>query len=210
MTVSQKPVVAVAGTKAIVIDSVNTFTQNGALDIKLKQALARMGRRSGGSTLVLTSDSTAKTTTTLTDVTNSATASTGIVEFGQFNLQGGGNLYFIDLMAQMTNGTAANGAKVALNLSGTQSGLVATGQFYAMGSGAEGAVTNQGPITALGSNLLFTASPDTTSPFVIAATMLVKVIDDGVLKLQIAEKDAGGGTGVLKATSYITVRPLVN
>ena len=210
MAVTQKPVRVFAGTKAIAISNDNLITQNGSLSISLKQALQRINRRNGGTTLILTSDSTAKTSTTLTNVTDSATASTGVVEMGYFDLIGGGNLYLVDCALQITNGTAANGAKAAITLSGTQSGLVATGQAFALGSGAAGAVADQFPIVGLSSNLFFTLSPDTTSPFVIAASFIVKAIDDGRLQVQFAEKDAGGGTAVLKATSYVQVRPLVN
>jgi hypothetical protein len=192
------------GSKALAFDDADGVNRNGAFSEGEKRALRNMARRGSGATLLLVADSTAKTTTTLTDVTNSATASTGTQEFGSFRVFAG-RWYEAELNIQTTNGTAANGSQVALKLSGTQTAMPVSGQAAGYAGGALGVVSGAG-VAVFSSNLFFTIVTDTTSPYNAMGNVMFKPTADGILNVQVAEKDAGGGTLVVKAGSLLRLR----
>lgn len=197
---------AVAGTKAVLIDAADTINECGAFNTSEKSALAKAFRGAGsGVTLLLTSDSTANATTTLADVVNGSS----VQEFGFFDVKAG-KWYEASFNCVMTNGTAANGAKLALKLSGTQTNIKIAGRGTAFSSSTTPVLAEMDTYAtiALGSNLFFTLEADVTSPFTFEGKVVFQAVADGRLNIQIAEKDTGSGTAILKAGSTLTVKQL--
>jgi hypothetical protein len=199
----------VVGSKAIALDAYDHI-QSSPFTGQAKKALASAARRQG-TTLMLTAASTAKTSTTLTDVTNSATASTGTQEFGQFLVQPG-KWYRADGVMQFTNATAADGAKLALHLTGTQTSMPCIG--YAVGIGSATAHVAGANETfssvAFASNLFFTVTADTTSPYAFKFEVTFKPTAEGVLKPQIALQAATGAGATLDPGSYLRLTPFTS
>lgn len=196
----------VVGRKAIALEAYDHI-QSSPFTGQARKALASVARRQG-TTLLLTADSTAKTTTTLTDVTDSATASTGVQEFGQF-LVDAGKWYTASGMLHFTNATGADGAQAALHLTGTQTAMPCIGYAEAISGGAAGAVLDA-DVVAFASNLFFTSVADTTSPYLIRFEVTFKPTAAGILKPQFALQAASGAGATMKAGSFLTLVPLTS
>ena len=185
---------AFPGSKAKQIDSAREL--NDALrgqSPATKAALVKMARRAGV-TIRVEADLTSVTSTTLANST----------EFGYFDVKAG-IWYEYELWLQLTNGSAANGCKVDVTLSGTQTSLKGFGvSSVAVGT----ADPTDAATSSISTQILLTTSQDTTSPFFVAHKTTFKPVNDGKLLIQLAEKDTGGGTLVLKQGSYMRVRVL--
>ena len=185
--------IATPGTKTIALDCFDAI-QRSTFGTEQRKALVKLSNRLGV-TLRVTGDLTAVASTTLANST----------EFGNFTVKAG-IWYEYELWLQLTNGSAANGCKVDLTLSGTQTSM--------KGFGVSGvAVGTSDPTDAahssISTQILLTTSQDTTSPFFISDRAIFKPVNDGKIVLQLAEKDTGGGTLVLKEGSFLRIRTLV-
>lgn len=156
-----------------------------------KQVLAGMLRRKP-LRLLQVADSTANATTTL----GASTYLTTKLEAGR--------AYKVSIVAQVTNGTAANGVKLGINLSGTQTTAVITGQSRAWDVTNTALVTNHIALSSGAYTHVDASSGDTRYEF----NFVVQPQNDCVFDVRFAENASGGGTAVLKKFSYMEVEEL--
>ena len=189
---SSSYLICTPGTKTTRIDC-RDGVQGSTFSTEQRKVLVKLCNRLGV-TLRANGDLTAVTSTTLANST----------EFGSFTVKAG-IWYEYELWLQLTNGSAANGCKVDVTLSGTQTSLKGFGvSSVAVGT----ADPTDAATSSISTQILLTTSQDTTSPFFVAHKTTFKPVNDGKLLIQLAEKDTGGGTLVLKQGSYMRVRVL--
>lgn len=165
------------------VSSVNLL---GGINSRVKDLLRTIVRNSP-LTKFQAVDSTANATTTLVD----STYLTGITLSPN-------RKYVVRGLLHLTNGTAANGVKVALTLTGTQTSAASTGLVH---------IYETFSALALSSGTqTFADAGAGTSHYVINAQITPQ--NEGILKIQFAENASGGGTAVLKKGSWLEVREL--
>lgn len=174
-------------------DHINTINLCGQLNQKQKQAIIRAIRGLGSVSFLVNTDTASLTSTTLADYAGF------LVECRA------GRWYEVYAQLTATNGTAANGFKAAFNLSGTQTNMLSS--MFAKGTNNTTAEINASAST-ISTNTLITGNGDTASPCTVFLQGTFRPVADGVLTLQLAEKDGGSGTGVMKAGSLIRIREL--
>lgn len=174
-------------------DHVNTINKTEALSQKQKQGIIRAIRGLGSVSFLVNTDTASITSTTLANYAGFLVECTA------------GRWYEVYAQLAVTNGTAANGFKAALNLTGTQTNMKSN--MFAKGTNDTTAEINASAVT-ISTNTLITGNADTASPATIFLMGTFQPIADGVLTLQLAEKDTGSGTGVLKTGSLIRIREL--
>lgn len=184
---------AVNGSKTKAIDSAPEINECAQLAIPVKKALHKLAKRVGAA-LRVEADLTAVTSTTLATST----------EFGYFDVKAG-VWYEYEGFFQLTNGSGANGGEVDLFLSGTQTSMKGFG--YASGAAGTADPTDA-TNSSISTNTIVHVEMDTTSPFTAKMTGVFKPVADAKLVIQLAEKDTGSGTLVLKEGSYLRVRVL--
>lgn len=186
---------ATAGSKGKIVDPSALVSADQSFSVKQRQTLFRVLRCTYGVSLLATSDLTALSSTTLADLT----------ELGTFYGQAG-HWYEAEADIVATNATGADGAQFALKISGTQTSIILAGTGIALNGAA--AVTSSIPSVALSSNLPFTLSPDTTSPFAGLMTVRFKLVADATITVQAACKDATTSGLVVEGGSKFTLRCL--
>ena len=172
------------------ISSVNAL---GGINEGVKKLFRKIVRNSP-TTKFQAADSTANATTTLGD----STYLTGITLKPN-------RKYIVRGTLALTNGTAANGVKVALTLTGTQTSAASMGLVHSYDT-----TTLASTFTAValssGTQTFADAVPASTAHYVINAEITPQ--NEGILKVQFAENASGGGTAVLKKGSWLEVREI--
>lgn len=173
-----------------------------------KQALVSTLSAAVGKVALVTADEVVVSTTTLT---NSSCRVNGLKA---------GKLYLVRALAQMTNATAAGGAKAALDLTNTQTSAVFAGTqtcVHAMTATVTQIPATAGPTAGAAGGVHVTALADasaigastsgTGSAVQVLFEGFIQPQNDGDLVLQTAS--ASGSTAqTLKAGSYLQVLPL--
>ena len=171
---------------------ISSLNAVGGISNSLKALLRKMVRNSP-TTKFQAEDSTANATTTFGD----STYLTGITLSPK-------RKYVVRGLLHLTNGTAANGVKVAVTLTGTQTSADSTGLVHSYDT-----TNTASTFTALAlsnGTQKFADPAAGTAHYVINAEITPQ--NEGILKIQFAENTSGGGTAVLKKGSWLEVREL--
>lgn len=171
------------------VSSVNLL---GGINGRVKDLLRTIVRNSP-TTKFQAADSTANATTTLGD----STYLTGITLSPK-------RKYVVRGLLALTNGTAANGVKVALTLTGTQTSAASAGLVHSYDT-TNTASTFTSVALSSGTQTFADAAAGTCT-YIINAQVTPQ--NEGILKIQFAENASGGGTAVLKKGSWLEVREL--
>lgn len=171
------------------VSSINAL---GGINSRVKDLLRTIVRNSPA-TKFQAADSTANATTTLGD----STYLTGITLKPK-------RKYIVRSVLHLTNGTAANGVKVALTLTGTQTSAASMGLVHSYDT-TNSASTFTAVALSSGTQTFADAAAG-TAHYVINAEITPQ--NEGILKIQFAENANGGGTAVLKKGSWLEVREI--
>lgn len=163
----------------------------GSLSVEIKKALAAIVRQGTVRYEQLADQAASGTTTTL----QASTYLTHKVEAGR--------KYRIKVFAKATNGTAANGLKLGINVSGTQTSARYDGEVGSVDI-TNAATTRVFARAALSSGAQTVADADTGSYLMFVSATLVPQ-SDGVLDVRFCENANGNGTAILKQDSYLEV-----
>lgn len=110
--------------------------------------------------------------------------------------------YEVKGQVSITQATAADGYKLAVGISGTQTSAVTAGWYQAMDFTNN--TVDETKVANLSSNLVFTATGTGAGGGLVSFSFRVKLQNDGNLDIQLAEQaTAGGGAGAIIAAGSI-------